>query len=282
MGRRIVIFIAFICVFALGCTVTYLYCDTKYAQEQAAEPEPVAEPEPEPAGIKVSIDVGDRQDELVIPEIPDDCIGYLSIPSCGISGFIRYGSTMESISNGHVGEFEDTGEIGVDNYCILGHAREGKDSLVFTDLEPNISTGDLIYVVKDSRLYTFQTGYYRVIEPEDVWILDRTGYPGITIMCCTNQGKQRFVVFGGLVGSRSLLSKTELMEIELEKLSESMSSDESETLRKSKADIVFGSCAERGLIEAYEYDPVSKLYTFRYDDGSFGGFRISDSDDAVN
>lgn len=177
---------------------------TEIETESEIESSTVEEESTEIESESIEIQTENSNIEFDIPEIPDDCIGYVYIPSCNVSAFIRYGSTMEAISNKHVGEFEVSGEIGVDNYCILGHARKNRDDLVFSSLEPNISVGDTIYIVKDNYLYTFKAGHYRIVEPEDVWIVNKTGYPCITIMCCTNYGKQRFVVFGNLVDKMQL------------------------------------------------------------------------------
>lgn len=141
---------------------------------------------------------------ITIPTIPDDCIGYMYIPTCDVSAYIRYGSTMEAISNYHIGEFEDSGEIGVGNYSVCGHASSQKQ-LIFSKLE-NIQIGDPIYIYKDGVLYKFSADYKRKINPDDTWILDETGTGDATctLMCCTDSGERRFVVFGNLIRSQEI------------------------------------------------------------------------------
>lgn len=142
--------------------------------------------------------------DISIPTIPDDCVGYMYIPTCDVSAYIRYGSTMEAISNYHIGEFEDSGEIGVGNYSVCGHASTQKQ-LIFSKLE-SISIGDPIYIYKDGTLYKFSADYKRKINPEDTWILDDTGTgeATCTLMCCTDSGERRFVVFGNLIRSQEI------------------------------------------------------------------------------
>ena len=142
--------------------------------------------------------------DITIPTIPDDCVGYMYIPTCDVSAYIRYGSTMEAISNYHIGEFEDSGEIGVGNYSVCGHASTQKQ-LIFSKLE-NIGIGDPIYIYKDNTLYKFSADYKRKINPEDTWILDDTGTgeATCTLMCCTDSGERRFVVFGNLIRSQEV------------------------------------------------------------------------------
>ena len=143
--------------------------------------------------------------EIEVPDIPNDCIGWIYIPTCDVSAYMHYGSTMQAISNKFVGEFEDTGKIGVGNYCVLGHSNE-KKKYVFSSLKPNIKIGDPIYVYKDGTIYKFNVGYTRVVDPDNVWILTdtETDQATITIMCCADEGKKRFAVFGNFVASKEL------------------------------------------------------------------------------
>lgn len=149
--------------------------------------------------------------DIDIPTIPDDCVGYMYIPTCDVSSFIRLGSTQEAISNYHIGEFEVSEEIGVGNYSVCGHASDTKQ-MVFSKLL-DISIGDPIYVVKNDTLYKFSADFMLDVDPEDTWILENTGTnnPICTIMCCTDSGKRRFVVFGNLVKTK-VLEKSESQE----------------------------------------------------------------------
>lgn len=152
--------------------------------------------------IAESVAVDDSID-VTVPDLPSGAIGWVYIPSCDVSAFMHYGSTMQAIANKYVGEFEDTGEIGVGNYCILGHSNE-KKKYVFSPLKENINIGDSIYIYKDKTVYKFSVGYYRVVDPDNVWILDDTGMelPTCTIMCCSDSGQRRFVVFANFVSKK--------------------------------------------------------------------------------
>lgn len=142
--------------------------------------------------------------DIDIPEMESDAIGYIYIPTCNIQGFIRYGSTAEAISNFHVGEFEDSEDIGIGNYSLCGHANELK-KYVFSPLY-DIEIGDPIYIYKDNTIYKFSADYIRTVEPEETWILNHTDTPTCTLMCCVDEGKNRFVVFGNLLMSKEVLS----------------------------------------------------------------------------
>lgn len=145
----------------------------------------------------------DEEIDIEIPELPKGAIGYVYIPSCDVSAFMHHGSTMQAIANKYVGEFEDTGQIGVGNYCILGHSNE-KKKYVFSSLKDNINVGDSVYIYKDGTVYKFAVGYYRVVDPDNVWILTETDTDKATctIMCCASSGERRFAVFCNLVSKK--------------------------------------------------------------------------------
>lgn len=68
----------------------------------------------------------------------------------------------------------------------------------------------------------------------------------------------------------------------LRNLALSFTSDDSEDDRVIKANKLFEECINSGIIKDYKYDEVSKLYVFSYSDGTLGGFRIVEFDDALN
>ena len=150
----------------------------------------------ESSEVKTEVSISDL-DVIELPEFSPqkDTIGNLWIPTCNIVANIRYGSTMEAVANKNIGEFECSDPIGKGNYSILGHSNEIKDYILST-LEPNIQIGDSVYVIKDNILFTFEVYETMIVESTDTWILKSTKEPIITIMCCTNNGEQRFVVRG--------------------------------------------------------------------------------------
>ena len=159
------------------------------------EPTPTLTPTPTIAIEQISYDDG-------IPKfsLKKDEIAFLYIPSCSIEAKIRYGSTMKAIKDNRVGEFECSQEIGVGNYCLLGHSNP-KIKYVFSNLEPKAEIGDEIYVVKDGTVYVFEISETFTVNKDDVWILATSHKAKITMMCCTDNGKKRFVVVGNFVES---------------------------------------------------------------------------------
>lgn len=78
------------------------------------------------------------------------------------------------------------------------------------------------------------------------------------------------------------VSSDENIDEKLRNLALSFTSDDSEDDRVIKANKLFEECINSGIIKDYKYDKVSKLYVFSYSDGTLGGFRIVEFDDALN
>lgn len=106
------------------------------------------------------------------------------------------GSKELQVSAGH---FEGTGALGKGNYCICGH-NSTVYAEIFNDLD-KIKTGDEMYLVdKDEKRtkYCYIVTEYSIVEPDNVSVLNDFGDNRLTVISCTDDGKQRQVVVGKL------------------------------------------------------------------------------------
>ena len=103
---------------------------------------------------------------------------------------------LSTVSAGH---FEGTGVLGKGNYCIAGH-NSTIYAEIFNDLD-QISKGDEMYLLdKDNNCtkYTYIVTEYRIINSDELWVLNDFGDNRLTVISCTDDGKQRQVVVGNL------------------------------------------------------------------------------------
>lgn len=95
------------------------------------------------------------------------------------------------------GHFIGTGEPGKGNYCIAGHSstiyKEYFNDLKKVRLGMKITLYD---TEKNKYHYTVTESF--IVEPSETWVLDDFGDDRITIITCTDDGKQRQVVVGQL------------------------------------------------------------------------------------
>lgn len=95
------------------------------------------------------------------------------------------------------GHFEGTGSLGKGNYCICGH-NSTVYAEIFNDLD-QIKIGDEMYIVSadnEHTRYKYVVTEYKTVQPGDTWVLDDFGDDRLTVISCTDDGKNRQVVVG--------------------------------------------------------------------------------------
>ena len=99
------------------------------------------------------------------------------------------GSKQLQVSAGH---FEGTGALGKGNYCICGH-----NSTIYAEIFNDL---DQIKIGDDGQRtrYAYVVTEYRTVEPSETWVLNDFGDNRLTVISCTDDGKQRQVVVGKL------------------------------------------------------------------------------------
>jgi LPXTG-site transpeptidase (sortase) family protein len=118
----------------------------------------------------------------------------VEIADLKIKAPILEGTDNKTISRA-VGHFIGTGDPGKGNYCIAGHSSTIYKEY-FNDLK-NVRTGMKIILYdkqKNSYIYTVTDSF--VVSPDETWVLDDFCDDRITIITCTDDGKQRQVVVG--------------------------------------------------------------------------------------
>lgn len=126
-----------------------------------------------------------------------DGIALIDIPSVNISSVIVSGVGKEQIRH-YIGHFEDTampGEIG--NFCIAGHSSTVYNN-VFNNLK-NINLNDEIKIRTSDGEFTYLVSEIFETEPTNVGVLNQNNdLKEMTIVTCTNGGKDRLIVKGNL------------------------------------------------------------------------------------
>ena len=118
----------------------------------------------------------------------------VEIAALNIKAPILEGTDKKTISKA-VGHFIGTGDLGKGNYCIAGHSssiyKEYLNGL------KNVCVGMKIILYdkqKSSWVYTVKESF--IVDSEGTWILNDFGDNRITVITCTDDGKQRHVVIG--------------------------------------------------------------------------------------
>ena len=133
--------------------------------------------------------------ERYLKKLLNDHVNF-EIPSLNIKVPVLEGTDSKSlqVSAGH---FEGTGLPGHGNYCIAGH-----NSTIYAEIFnalDRIQIGDEMYLIDNDEKrtrYTYIVAEYHVVAPQSVEVLDDYGDDRLTIISCTDDGKQRKVVVG--------------------------------------------------------------------------------------
>jgi LPXTG-site transpeptidase (sortase) family protein len=128
-------------------------------------------------------------------------IGRIELPSLNLSAPLLEGTDDKTLSRG-AGHIEDTafpGEIG--NVGIAGH----RD----TDFRPlkRVKAGDEMVVTTADRVYRYRVDRTFIVDPKDVYVLDPTKEPTVTLVTCypfqyIGHAPRRFIVQGTLVAEK--------------------------------------------------------------------------------
>ena len=129
-------------------------------------------------------------------------IGRLEAPTVKMTATVLEGSDDKTLSRG-AGHIEDTpfpGQPG--NVGIAGH----RDT-VFRPLR-NIKVGDPLQLTTADRLYRYKISNTVIVGPDDVYVLDPTETPTLTLVTCypfdfIGNAPKRFIVQAQLVGDEA-------------------------------------------------------------------------------
>jgi sortase A len=125
-------------------------------------------------------------------------LGRISIDRLGVSAIVRAGSDARTLSLavGHVPGTALPGGAG--NVGLAGH----RDTF-FRRLR-DIQSGDAITMATPEGVFRYVVERTLIVEPEDVWVLDATTHPSLTLVTCypftyLGSAPQRFIVRAAMV-----------------------------------------------------------------------------------
>lgn len=135
--------------------------------------------------------------ELYKQKLLKECV-ILEIPNLNIKVPVMDGTDKETLSVA-AGHFEGTGLVGKGNYCIAGH-NSTIYAEIFNELD-QIQIGDEVYLIDNDNnrtKYIYVVSEYNIVNPQSISVLDNFGDDRLTVITCTDDGRNRQVVIGKL------------------------------------------------------------------------------------
>jgi sortase A len=124
---------------------------------------------------------------------PGSVIGRIEIPRLGVNAVVRAGSDARTLrlAVGHIPGTAWPGESG--NAGLAAH----RDT--FFRRLGDIKPGDAVRVVTPEGTFAYEVAGTKVVQPSDVWVLDPTERPVLTLVTCypftfVGSAPQRFIV----------------------------------------------------------------------------------------
>jgi sortase A len=132
---------------------------------------------------------------------PGDWVARLEVPRVDLAATVIEGSDPATLSRA-AGHIEDTALPGtMGNAGIAAH----RD----TTFRPvrNLRIGDVMTVTTADGIYDYRVDLTMIVNPEDVYVLDPTDHPTLTLVTCypftfIGHAPQRFIVKASLVAER--------------------------------------------------------------------------------
>lgn len=135
--------------------------------------------------------------ELYKQKLLKECV-ILEIPNLNIKVPVMDGTDKETLSVA-AGHFKGTGSVGKGNYCIAGH-NSTIYAEIFNELD-QIQIGDEVYLIDNDNnrtKYIYVVSEYNIVNPQSISVLDNFGDDRLTVITCTDDGRDRQVVIGKL------------------------------------------------------------------------------------
>ena len=137
-----------------------------------------------------------ERQEVITEVNPGDEIGIIEIKSVNLKNVIVE-STDKKYLNHHVCHFENSAMPGEDgNFALAGHSSTYYYNQVINEIH-KVKIGDEIIIKTINDEFTYTITETIVVESDEIEVLDQDmTKKEITLVTCTNGGKQRFIVKG--------------------------------------------------------------------------------------
>ena len=128
-------------------------------------------------------------------------VARIEAPSVGLSSTVLEGSDDTTLARaaGHIEDTAFPGDSG--NIGIAGH----RDT-IFRPVR-NLHVGDPLVLTTSDRVFRYRIVRTTIVEPEDVYVLDPSDHPTLTLVTCfpfefIGHAPRRFIVSADLVGTQ--------------------------------------------------------------------------------
>ncbi|MEB7389614.1 class A sortase [Aerococcus viridans] len=128
-----------------------------------------------------------------------DILGAVAIPDANLNTTVIKGLSDAAMVSGAGTMFPDQ-VMGQGNYALASHHIGYGTDILLNNISDSVTVGDKIYLTDLTNVYVYETFFVEAVNPDQVQYISQevTGNPIITLMTCTADLTQRWIVQGNL------------------------------------------------------------------------------------
>lgn len=128
-----------------------------------------------------------------------DVLGAVAIPDATLNTAVIKGMSDVAMVSGAGTMFPDQ-VMGQGNYTLASHHIGYGTDILLNNISDSVTVGDKIYLTDLTNVYVYETFFVEAVNPDQVQYISQevTGNPIITLMTCTADLTQRWIVQGNL------------------------------------------------------------------------------------
>ncbi len=128
-----------------------------------------------------------------------DVLGAVAIPDANLNTAVIKGMSDVAMVSGAGTMFPDQ-VMGQGNYTLASHHIGYGTDILLNNISDSVTVGDKIYLTDLTNVYVYDTFFVEAVNPDQVQYISQevTGDPIITLMTCTADLTQRWIVQGDL------------------------------------------------------------------------------------
>lgn len=145
-------------------------------------------------------EVNQVRSDIASGEADLDVLGAVAIPNANLNTAVIKGMSDAAMVSGAGTMFPDQ-VMGQGNYTLASHHIGYGTDILLNNISDSVTVGDKIYLSDLTNVYVYDTFFVEAVNPDQVQYIsqDITGDPIITLMTCTADLTQRWIVQGNLI-----------------------------------------------------------------------------------